>query len=138
MKLIVNTNRIMASLIKDSLSRRILKFPGLRFATIHFGEMEILKYRKDILSKAQISEEDFDKAKMVLLKNIEIISDSAIQNKMEEAKEIMDNTDRKDSPFIAAALAVNNDGIWSDDRHFEKQNRIKVWKTKDLLDYINK
>ena len=41
----------------------------------------------------------------------------------------MDKIDPDDTPFIALALAVENDGIWSDDKHFEQQNRIKIWKT---------
>ena len=45
---------------------------------------------------------------------------------MNEAKEIMDKIDPSDTPFIALALVVENDGIWSDDRHFEEQNRIKI------------
>ena len=69
MRLIADTNRIMASLIKDSVSRKILQSPHLKFATISFGDKEILKYKKVI-------------------------------------------------------------------ENFEKQDKVKIWKTKDLLDYI--
>jgi len=50
---------------------------------------------------------------------------------MDEAKKIMDNIDKADAPFIAAALAVNSP-IWSDDKHFQKQHKITVFKTEDL------
>ena len=136
MRLIVNTNRIIASLIRDSTSRSILKSPKLKFATIYFGEKEILKYKKEIMDKAKISEQQFDKIKEIALKNVETISDLAIQDKMPQAKEIMDKIDEKDTPFIAAALSIKNEGIWSDDRHFKKQDKIKVWNTRDLMDYI--
>src|SRR3989338_6077322 len=136
MKLVVNTNRIIASLIRDSTSRSIMKSPKLKFATIYLGEKEILKYKKEIMDKAKISEQQFDKIKEIALKNIETISDLIIQDKMPQAKEIMDKIDEKDTPFIAAALSIKNDGIWSDDRHFEKQDKIKVWNTRDLMDYI--
>ena len=49
---------------------------------------------------------------------------------------VLDEIDNKDTSFIAASLAIENDGIWSDDKHFEKQDKVKIWKTKDLLDYI--
>ena len=136
MKLVVNTNRIIASLIRDSTSRSILKSPKLKFATIYLGEKEILKYKKEIMDKAKISEQQFDKIKEIALQNVETISDFAIQDKMPQAKEIMDKTDEKDTPFIAAALSIKNEGIWSDDRHFKKQDKIKVWNTRDLMDYI--
>jgi len=47
----------------------------------------------------------------------------------------MDKIDPDDTPFIAAALATNSD-IWSDDKHFQKQNKIKVWKTEDLIGLV--
>jgi len=50
----------------------------------------------------------------------------------------MDKIDPDDTIFVALGLSIKNNGIWSDDKHFEKQDRIKVWKTKDLLNYINK
>ena len=51
-------------------------------------------------------------------------------------EEIMKDIDVKDAPFLAAALAIPNDGIWSHDKHFEKQNKVKVWISKELLKYI--
>jgi predicted nucleic acid-binding protein len=55
---------------------------------------------------------------------------------MKEAERIMHTIDPDDTPFIALALAVENDGVWSDDRHFQQQTRIRIWKTKDLLTLI--
>ena len=63
------------------------------------------------------------------------MSDEEIQHK-EEAQKIMSPIDVKDSIFIAIALSTHNEGIWSEDRHFEQQNRVKVWKTKDILKYL--
>ena len=136
MRLIANTNRIMASLMKDSISRKILQSPHLKFLTISFGDKEILKYKKVIIEKAGITEEQFEQVTKIVLKKVEVISDEMVQDKMEEAKNIMDEIDNKDTSFIAASLAIENDGIWSDDKHFEKQDKVKIWKTKDLLGYI--
>ncbi|MBS3060935.1 MAG: hypothetical protein J4432_05530 [DPANN group archaeon] len=33
----------------------------------------------------------------------------------------------------ALALSIDNDGLWTADKDFDKQNKIKVWKTKDLI-----
>lgn len=40
--------------------------------------------------------------------------------------------DINDSPFIAACLDINADGIWSFDRHFIKQKTIRVYTTKEI------
>jgi predicted nucleic acid-binding protein len=74
----------------------------------------------------------------MLFKRIFVVSDVVIEKKMRQAEKIMDTIDPSDTPFIAVALAMENDGIWSDDKHFSKQKRIKVWKTKDLLRLIKR
>ena len=38
--------------------------------------------------------------------------------------------------IIALALSVENDGIWSHDKHFEEQNKIRIWKTDVLLELL--
>ena len=43
----------------------------------------------------------------------------------------MSAIDPDDVPFIAAALATGAD-IWSDDPHFAKQKKIRIWKTMGL------
>jgi predicted nucleic acid-binding protein len=63
---------------------------------------------------------------------INIVDDSLINLKFKDAYCIMKAIDIKDTPFLAAALATKSD-IWSDDKHFEKQNKVKVWKTKDIV-----
>ena len=73
----------------------------------------------------------------MIKEKVEIIPESEIKHR-DEAKEIMDKIDPDDTIFVALGLSIKNNGIWSDDKHFEKQDRIKVWKTKDLLNYINK
>ena len=49
------------------------------------------------------------------------------------AEEIMVDIDRSDIPFVAAALSLLCDGIWSDDADLKRQKRVKVWNTKEVL-----
>ena len=44
----------------------------------------------------------------------------------------MKNVDVKDAPFIAVGMALNLDGIWTEDKHFYKQTAIRVYSTKEL------
>ena len=57
---------------------------------------------------------------------------------MDEALVIMGEIDEKDTQFIALALAINNDGIWSNDRHFDKQEKIKIYRTIDIINLLEK
>lgn len=133
MKLVVDTNRIIAGLIKDSASRDILLSDMFQFITVGVSESEIEEHKEEILEKAKVTENEFNRIYSLLFSKILIANDVVIESKMEEAKEIMDSVDPDDTPFIALALAIENDGIWSGDKHFERQNKIKIWKTETLL-----
>lgn len=50
----------------------------------------------------------------------------------------MGHVDEDDVVFIALALSIENDGIWSDDAHFKRQNMIKVFKTEDVVKIMEK
>ena len=50
-----------------------------------------------------------------------------------QANEIMKDIDPDDAPFLALALSFDNDGIWTNDKDFERQSVVRVWKTHELL-----
>ena len=52
------------------------------------------------------------------------------------AKKIMNEIDENGVPFLALALQVDNKGIWSDDKHFLQQKKVKVWSTKVLVEKL--
>ncbi|MCI0503569.1 PIN domain-containing protein [Candidatus Micrarchaeota archaeon] len=127
----MNTNRIIAALIRDSSSRKLLYHADMEFLGIRFSELEIGRHTAFILDKAKISEAELDAILAKITARIVFLDDELIRLHMEEAGKIMSHIDPDDTPFIAAALATGAD-IWSDDAHFMKQKRIKVWKTADL------
>jgi predicted nucleic acid-binding protein len=133
MKIVIDTNRIIAALIKDSTSRSILFSNKFEFLTIEFAKKELNNHKREILDKVRIKEGDLDALMSSLFKRIYVVDDIAIRESLASAKIIMDKIDPDDAPFIALALAVENDGIWSDDKHFAMQKVVRVWKTGDLM-----
>jgi len=125
MRLVVNSNRIIASLIKNSYSRRIILHGKLDLLTINISEKEIQKYREYILKKSKITETQFNFILEKIKEKMTLLDDKIIESKMKEAKNIISHIDDNDAPFIAAALATESD-IWSDDKHFEKQKKQKI------------
>ncbi len=132
MILVVDTNRIIAALVRDSISRKILFSSEFKFVSLNLSRQEIAKYKEELLQKAGIDDEQFQRVLEILTTKTRVISDLAVQEHMPEAKKIMDRIDPFDTPFIAAALA-SHCGIWSDDEHFCQQTQINAWKTKDLI-----
>ena len=135
MKLVVDTNIIIAALIKDSACRHLLTHLNAELISIRFSGKEVQKYKKRIVKKTGMSDDDFDVLVEKLFEKITMLNDQLVELYMQQARKIMEKIDRGDTPFIAAALATKAD-IWSDDMHFEKQTRIKVWKTKDLIPFF--
>jgi len=138
MRLVVDTNRIIAALVRDSASRKILLSEEFDFLTVGISRPEIEEHKQELLEKTKLTGKQLDTMLALLFSRILIVNDVVIEKMMREAKKTMDMIDPNDTPFIALALAVENDGIWSDDKHFQQQGRIRVWKTNDLLTLVKK
>ena len=133
MKLIIDSNAIMSALIKDSKSREIILESEFEFYHPEISLRNIIKHENEIIEKADVSKEQFKEIYNVLLEKILLIKTETFLDKIKEAKEIMGRIDIEDVPFIALALSIPNDGIWTDDEHFQKQNRIKIWTTSNII-----
>ena len=135
MKIIVDVNIIISCLIKNSITRKIIKESGFDFYFPDLSFNKIMKYKDYIIKKSSLSEGEFYRLMATMLQYIKLIPSSAIITNWTKAKEIMEKVDEEDVAFIAAALAIKDSIIWSDDKHFEKQSAIKIIKTKELINY---
>ena len=131
----MDTNILISALIKDSFSRKIILESNFKFLSPDFSLQEIEKYKEEILEKSGITNNDFYTLLYSILDKIEIVKKDEYNYKIKEAEDIIGKIDIKDVPFIALALALGNEvsGIWTDDKDFERQNRIKVWKSRDVF-----
>ncbi len=134
MKLVVDTNRIIAALIKNGISRRIIFEDSLKFITPDHSLAEIAKYKDEILAKAYISDAELEVLLFLIFEQIEIIPKEEYENFLEEAKQLI--KDIGDVPFIALCLASKADGIWTDDAHFLDQNKTKIFRTIHMLEFM--
>lgn len=132
MELIVNTNRIIAALIRDGLSRKIIYCKKFELYSIEFGVKEVEKFKSFIMKKAHLNENDFNFLMNALLSKMTVFNENEINKKhIEKAVKTMKSIDINDIPFIALALQLNKP-IWSDDKHFQKQKQVKVFTTEAL------
>jgi predicted nucleic acid-binding protein len=138
MILILNTSILISSLIKDSVTRQILLLPSMKFYLPEYAFEEIEAHKMKISRLSRLSTDEIDILLNLLLENISIIPGQTIQPCLSEAEVMIGRIDPNDIPFLALALATENDGIWSNDRHFEAIKQIKIWKTSDLLKYPKK
>lgn len=138
MKFVIDTNILISALIKEATTREILLLPYLDFLLPEFAFEEITRHKGKICRFSGLTEYEVDLLLNMLLERIDIISEQKIKPYLSEARTIIGEIDETDIPFVAAALATNNDGIWSNDKDFDKIKKIKVWKTKEIIKYLKK
>ena len=134
MKIVVDTNILISALTKDSISREIIVLSGKEFHYPEISFKEISKYKNLILERAGMDDEQFDGLFNELMEFVKVVSEEEVKSSLQEAKEIMGEIDPDDVIFIASVLSLGeNCAIWSDDDHFQKQSKIRVYTTKEMI-----
>jgi predicted nucleic acid-binding protein len=136
MILIIDTSIIITALLKESPVRKIILNPNFKFYVPDFLLYEVNKNMKSIRKRTGLTEIELKKVISLIFSNITVVPIKFYTSKWKDAEEIIGDIDRDDTPFFALALTIPNDGIWSNDPHFLKQNKIKIWKTTDLMKYL--
>ncbi len=138
MRLVLDTNILVASLIKDSSTRSLLLHPLFEFFLPEYSLEEIRKHIPTIVEKSGLSRAEINVLLNLLVENISIVTAEKIQPFLKEAHRIIGHIDENDVPFIALALAlaIPNDGVWTNDKHFQQQKVVKVWQTEEILKLV--
>jgi len=88
------------------------------------------------VKKAKIPKDDFNLLMQILLNNVELVPFEDFADDYDRAMEIMKPVDENDAPFLAVGLALGMERIWTEDRHFLRQDILKVYSTGDLIEKI--
>ena len=138
MKVILDVNILLSALIRDSTTRDIIIHSGLNFYFPEPSLQKIRKYQEYIIEKSCLTKIEYFMVLRTLFKFIKIIPTEEVLKSWDEAKEIMERVDPEDVMFIAAALSQDNSIIWSEDKDFERQDKIIILKTKDIINFSKK
>ncbi|MBL7055816.1 hypothetical protein ISS07_02805 [Candidatus Woesearchaeota archaeon] len=131
MKIVIDSNRVIAALLKDSTTREILFNSKFEFIAPEFLKAEIEKYEAFLIKKTKIRADEFDVLLSIIFERIRLISLKEYEKYIKKLKSEI--SDPKDIPFLACNLATKAEGIWTHDAHFLKQDKIKAYTNIDLL-----
>ncbi len=131
MKILIDTNRIIAALVQKSTTRGILFDENFKFITPDYTITEIEEHKEELKKKIRITDEKFEVLLNLIFENIEIIPKSEYENFLDKCKTMISDPD--DVPHLAACFAVKADGIWAHDPHFKEQHKFKVFTNIDML-----
>lgn len=133
MRLVIDTNVFMAALLSDSSVRRLLMSGKAAFFMPEFALEEVDKYKEYLKTKAGYDEEVFQALKALLMEEFVIVPKRVTAPHIRQSMKVMERIDEKDAVFIAAAIAINADGILSFDRDFLRQKMVRFFEVKDFL-----
>jgi len=134
--LIVDASVIIAALLRDSTTRKVLLNSDLRLVAPGMVEDEISRHIEELSARNSLPVETNRRALGMLLRHIRLLDLDDYGGFLPDALRLIGERDASDAPYLAAALAVKADGIWSHDADFTVQDRFRVWTTAQLRELL--
>ena len=140
--LVVNANILFSFFNENSTRRRLIKkLPkmGCKLITPDFALEELMEDKERIKDFARIDEVGFMFLFSLLERKImEIYPKDKYEDTLSEAGNISPHGKavHKDDPYFALALSFNAP-IWSDEKSFKKQSKVKVFSTSELISLLS-
>lgn len=133
--IIIDTNVLLAFLLTDGITRRmIVENPDVFMSPEHCFE-ELWEHRDRWNRNNLMDSELLEIIEAVKRLFVMPVSPEVYSSYIAEAEKLTD--DKDDSPVIALALAVDNEGIWTfNTKHFRQERfgeRIRVLSTGDVI-----
>jgi len=110
---------VSALLSRDSVSYYVLLQLDHEYYTPRYVFEELLEHVDLIFEKSRLSGVDILRRLLELLVKVKIIEEKDVRENLKKGYKIIGQRDIDDTPFVAAMLAINADGILSYDKDFE-------------------
>ena len=136
MKIIVDSNRVIAALIKQSTTREILFNEYFELFAPEKMKEEVEKYREEIIEKADSSSGAFGILLSLVFEHISILPMSNYQELIGNMRLL--TKDAKDVPYFAACSFLKAEGIWTHDPHFTEQKKFRIFTNIHMLQMSGK
>ena len=130
MKLIVDFNIVFSIMKPDSTASAIFSRPEIELVAPEEMADEFEKWGKECMKKSGLPKGLFKERLEFVSSNILLVKFDAYKKYFVEALELV--SDEYDAPYIALGLATSLP-IWSNDKGLAKQDKVKVWNTKELI-----
>jgi len=133
MKLIVDANIIISSLIKDSKTAELIINPLFELYSPKYLIEEIIKYGEEIAIKTKRDIKSLKEIFDAIASLINLIEFSNYELFVYDAEKI--SPDKKDVDYFALALKFNC-AIWTNDKKLKEQNRVDIYSTEEVSKFV--
>jgi len=139
MDIVIDANELFSSIIakgknKNSRTIEIFFSEGVRLYAPFKIMDELQKNREEIITKSSFSASEYELFLRILKLRITFIQPDSFSEKIREAKNLAPH--QKDVEYFALALKINA-VIWSEEKGFKDQMRIKVFSTNELWNILS-
>jgi len=122
LRVVADTNKVIASLLRDGKVRRLLFYPGLEILLPKYVLEEINEHREYLESK--VSPKAIDLVISKISRKARVIGARELGREvLSKARRLAEGFDIDDYPFIAVAIEYNA-VIWTNDKEFIKHALI--------------
>ena len=118
--------------------RRILNLSLVEFLAPEFLFEELSPHLPELVRRAGLSDSRAQELLQSLREGIGIVPEESVRSTWSHAAAVMAAIDPRDTAYVAAALAIPCDGLWSDDPHPNRQTAVPCWSTKELLEALRR
>lgn len=137
MKIVVDANILFSALIKDSTTRDLILKYDEQFLIPNYVFIEIEKYKDEILRKSKMNSKEFNDLFNLIIEKFSVIHTNIFKIFVKEAQHLVGEHSPEDIVYIACALAFSDCILWSNDKKLKWQDKIKVFKTEEMIKILN-
>ncbi len=134
MFVVVDTNKVLSSLLTKGRAFDVFlvnsSLRRLEFIAPEFLFFEVSKHLDEIVERSKLSKGELEKIFSFIKNEIEFIPFKEFNKYADEALELVPH--KKDVQYFALGIAFNC-GVWSDERGFRKQSKVRVFSNNDLF-----
>ncbi len=133
MQFVVDANILLAAFLKEGVTRELLLDSRLTlFAPEHLIQetSRHLQGNASIRRRMGLPERNLQELFSILTMRIQVIPQKSYQSFLKEALFLASH--KEDAPYLALALFLNIP-IWSNDKGFKDQEKVRVYSTQELL-----
>lgn len=134
MELVIDATVVFTGLIGKGVTKELIfaEFVELYCPEPLFKEVEEHKSKIKFLSK--LSSNDLELLLDKLKTRIKPFPRSKYKEFLIQANSLV--SDKDDTEYLALSLALNKCSIWSNDPHFKQQSIVRVFTTKELVEFL--
>lgn len=138
MKVVIDANVLIAALIRPAVTREVLLYPFIEYYSPAFTLVELKKHEVEIVHKVKSGKSGYNLALKLILKRLKMMPDDYYTDCLAKANQVIGKIDKDDVPYMALALKIKADGIWSYDSDLRGQGIVRIFSTGELLAIIRK